>query len=155
MRVFIFLFLSAALLASCQSGNNPNNQEQSPASTAADVSALEEQVMAIHDEAMPRLNEINQITARLREIKSDLKETPEGKIESPEGLDQISEALKLAEQGMWDWMKSYNDGKNASSPAQLAAFLENELIKVTKVRDDINSSIERAQTWLSENAPAQ
>ena len=87
-----------------------------------DIKAYEDSLLAVHDEVMPRMKEIQDLSTELRKIKAGLKENEMGKIESPEGLDATLESLKLADQGMWDWMKSYSDTKKTLKEDQLMPF---------------------------------
>ena len=146
-----FLFAPTLLLPGCK----PGGPAAGEACSTSDTTALEAQVMAIHDLAMPRLNEINNITAQLRRIKEATPEDATGKIVLPDGFEPVFDALKMADQGMWDWMKEYNDGKAAAKPENLAAFYQDQLLKVSKVNNDIDKAITDAQTWLKANAPTQ
>jgi hypothetical protein len=147
MRVLPFLILALSILSSCKpaaTGETSSSESGNP-----ELKALEDQVMAIHDEVMPKMKDINDIMVQLREIKAAVKETPEGKLESPDGMEQVMGSLKLAEQGMWDWMKSYSDTKATLKEDELKSFYEKELEKVNKVKSDMLGSIEKAQAWLA------
>ena len=74
-----------------------------------------------------------------------------GKIESPEGLDATLESLKLADQGMWDWMKNYHDGRDSVPNDQLMPYLENQMGQVQNVKKQIEESIAKAEAWLKEH----
>jgi hypothetical protein len=149
MRVIYFFFFSITLLLGCK----PASNSDSTSTDNLDANAIEAQVLAIHDEVMPKLSDINTLSGQLRDIRSNLKETPEGKIVAPEGLDPAIEALKLAEQGMFDWMKSYSDTKPTLTPDQLKPYLQNQLEIIKNVKENVLSSIQRAQTWLAANPP--
>ena len=153
MRILIPFLAVAFLLFACKPGGGPAS---STGGGNADTTALEQQVMALHDAAMPRLAEITDLLAQLRTIRETAPEDPEtGKKVIPDGLDPVFEALKLADQGMWDWMKAYGEGKAATPPAGRAEFYTNELPKVTKMKDDIDKAIAAAEAWLTANAPAK
>lgn len=147
MRVLSSMLFASILLLSCKP--SASNSDTSTDGTNNDLKALEDQVMAIHDEVMPKMADITKLTAELRAIKGTIKENPDGKMESPEGLEEVMSALKLAEQGMWDWMKAYSDTKPTLKDDQLKSFYDNQLETVTKVKQDMLGSIEKAQTWLA------
>jgi hypothetical protein len=154
MRILFPLLAAAALLFACKPGSGPSGGHRSGGSS--DTTALEQQVMAIHDAAMPRLAEITDLLAQLRQIRETSPEDPEaGMKRIPEGLEQVFEALKLADQGMWDWMKAYGEGRAATPPSGRAEIYTNELPKVTKMKDDIDKAIAAAEAWLTANAPAK
>ena len=146
MSIRIFAFLISLLLFACKSGSNADNQAIVPAD---DLQTLEAQVLAIHDEIMPKMTDINTINAQLRAYKKNLQETQEGKIVAPEGLEEAIGSLKLAEQGMWDWMKQYNDVKSTLKEDQLKSFYTEQLGLVTKVKTDMLSAMEKAQAWIA------
>jgi hypothetical protein len=114
------------------------------------LKTLEHQVMAVHDEVMPKMADITKLTAQLRAVKNSIKENQDGKMVSPDGLDELMGSLKLAEQGMWDWMKAYSDTKPTIKEDQLKSFYKSQLETITKVKQDMLGSIERAQTWLAD-----
>ena len=145
--MYTALFLISAM-ACKQTATDQSSTEQIPVDNLA---AIEAQVMAIHDEVMPKMQDITKMLATLRSYKEDAKETPEGKIVYPHGLDNVMGDLKLAEQGMWDWMKAYSDTKAKLPPDQLESFYKKELESVTKVKNDMLSSLEKGRAWLNEN----
>lgn len=151
MRYWIFLFYTVGLVTACTSGNGTAGE--SAGVSSSDTTALEKQVMAIHDEVMPRLNEINHLSAQLRRIRERLPEAETGKKAVPEGMEQVVEALKLADQSMWDWMKAYNDGKAATPAGNLADFYRSQLDQVNIVKEKIDSAIANAQAWIKANSP--
>lgn len=151
MRVLFLIGLTIGLLASCKKGTPTDTTTSNPG--VENAQTLEVQVVAIHDEAMPRMNEISHLLKQLRNIKSAVKETPEGKKVPPEGLDKTMESLKLAEQGMMDWMNYYHRTKPTIAPDQLDNFMKKQIEEVTKVKKDIDTSIADAQAWIAANTP--
>lgn len=147
MRVVLLLFFAFSLLFSCKP--NVATEQGATEEIPADIQALENQVMAVHDEVMPKMKNINDLSSQLRAIRASLKESETGKVESPAGLDEVQSALKLAEQGMWDWMKSFSDTKATLQVDQLKPFYEKELEKINKVKRDMLDAIEKATAWLA------
>ena len=147
MRVLPLIIFAACLFLSCKPG--VSSEQQTSGGNAQDLQALEAQVMAVHDEVMPKMKDINDLSAKLRAIKSSLKENEVGKRESPEGLEEIQSALKMADQAMWDWMKSYSDTKATLTEDQFKPFYEKELEKINKIKQDMLGAIEKAQLWLA------
>jgi len=147
MRVLTSILFASLLLLSCKPSTDAGNT--SSEGSANDLKALEDQVMAIHDEVMPKMADITKLTAELRAIKSTIKENPDGKIVSPDGLEELMGSLKLAEQGMWDWMKAYSDTKPTIKEDQMKSFYESQLETINKIKQDMLGSIEKAQTWLA------
>ena len=142
--VFLLLWLIVAV------GCNPKSSSTAETDTHGDdMAALEAQVLAVHDEVMPRMSEINKLSSQLRKIQESLGETAEGKPATIEGLDETLQALRNGEQSMMDWMKNYGEGKDKVSPEGLKEFYLSELEKIKKVKDDMLSSIDAANAWLA------
>lgn len=148
MRVLSSILFASLLLWSCKPSTDGGNT--STEGTANDLKVLEDQVMAVHDEVMPKMADITKLIAELRAVKATIKENPEGKLVSPDGLEELMGSLKLAEQGMWDWMKAYSDAKPTIKEDQLKSFYQSQLETITKVKQDMLGSIEKAQTWLAD-----
>lgn len=147
MKLFTFLLVLSLGFFACKPGGNAENVSAAP--TSDDPAVLEAQVLAVHDEIMPKMSEITDLNAKLRDFKKSIPEDASGKIESPAGLEEAIGSLKLAEQGMWDWMKQYNDAKATVQPDQLTSFYRHQLELVSKVKTDMLSAIEKAQTWVA------
>lgn len=110
---------------------------------------LEEEILRVHDEVMPKMSDINRLSNQLREIKKNAGQTPDGQPITIEGLDETLKELRTAEQGMSDWMKNYGDTKANLKDENLKDFYEKELKKIRIVRDNMLSSIEKANAWLA------
>lgn len=145
MRILFLPFLTLLVLFSCKPA-------EKPAETSNDTKAVEDQLMALHDEVMPKLTNMQTLSADLRKIKSAIPENSEGKIVSPDGLDQNIEGLRLAEQGMWDWMKQYHDQRDSIPADQLKPFLDHQMELMKSVENGVNTSIANAEAWLKANS---
>jgi hypothetical protein len=107
-------------------------------------------VMAIHDEVMPKMGTIGKLVSQLDEkITNDA---------SSEDYVAAREDLKAAHKAMMDWMKGFGDrfdgdeilnGKALTEEKQ--KWLDEEEDKVKALRDQINSSIKKAEALLKEN----
>jgi len=105
------------------------------------------EVVAVHDEVMPKMSEIGKLVAKLRPI-ADSTET---------GLPYLTamKDLQDAHALMMDWMKGFGDrfdyeeimeGKPLDS--QKEAWLLEEEVKVNAMREQVNQSIVNAQELL-------
>ncbi|MEM9142407.1 MAG: hypothetical protein AAGA86_05420 [Bacteroidota bacterium] len=108
------------------------------------------EVMAIHDDVMPKMGTIGRLVAELKP-----------KVDSTETGVQYGAAMKdlqAAHQGMMDWMKGFGDrfdpdeilnGKALTD--QKKAWLDEEEEKVRLMRDHINTSITNAKRLLGKS----
>ena len=106
-----------------------------------------QQVMAVHDEVMPKMSSISKLISQL-DAKIQAGDSTETYIKA-------SQDLKDANKAMFDWMKGFSDrfdreeimnGKALSAEKQ--KFLDEEEAKVKALRDQMNSSISNAEEIL-------
>jgi hypothetical protein len=108
-----------------------------------------QQVMAIHDEVMPKMGKLGKLVG---ELKSKVDTTETGR-----QYESAMKDLQAANTNMMDWMMAFGnrfdseeilDGKELSEEKQ--GWLNEEEAKVKALREQINSSIEKAETLLKE-----
>ena len=122
--------------------------KEEPKNTQAGASSSKmEEVMAIHDEVMPKMSTIGKLVA---ELKPKADTTAQG-LPYKEAMTDLQDAHK----SMMDWMKGFGDrfdsdeilnGKELS-PEKKVWLLEEE-VKVKALREQINGSIENAEKLL-------
>ena len=139
MKNYFMIGLMAFLfLAAC--GNELDKQ----------VNALRAEVIAVHDEVMPKMTEIsklqNEVSERIASMKGDSTELDMAKVKSAK---QVHEALVVAEQAMNDWMVGFHevDMQKVDAKTMLDA-LKGEQTKVNDVKEKMLSSIAEAQAFL-------
>jgi DNA repair exonuclease SbcCD ATPase subunit len=105
--------------------------------------ALEQEIMKIHDEVMPKMDEIY----RLKEdLKSKLATAPALAEEKKKELENTVAELDSASDSMMDWMHKYSPIPDSVEGAEKAReYLENEMEKIRKVKEDMLEAIEKAK----------
>lgn len=140
------LLLGGLLLApACQ------NKEQTQ------ISALEKDVMTIHDAVMPKMSELVALESTLRthiaQTDSLLSLRP-GDTTLQQTLEHsrfLSYQLRKADAGMMHWMRHYRGDSLKKLPPSLAIrALTEEKIKIEQVSDDMLKSIEETQNFLKQ-----
>jgi len=136
MKKYLFSFLVVCLiLTSCK-------EEKS-----ADSSQMK-QVMAIHDEVMPKMGTIGKMVGELSELEND-------STVNVKSYQEARKDLQDAHKSMMDWMKGFGDrfdpdeilnGKELTKEKQ--KWLDQEEEKVNALKDQINQSIENAEKLL-------
>lgn len=106
-----------------------------------------EQVMDIHNEVMPKMGTLGKLVGQLKPMADSLgAESIEAK---------AMKDLQQANKSMMDWMQGFGNrfdydetmnGKELSEEKE--QWLKEEEVKVKKVKEDINSSIQRAEEIL-------
>ncbi|MFS4468772.1 hypothetical protein [Maribacter sp. 2210JD10-5] len=107
-----------------------------------------EQVMAIHDEVMPKMGKVGKLVGKLKPMADSLG------LESPQGKAMLD--LQNANKAMMDWMHGFGDrfdseeileGKELTEEKK--KWLNEEEEKVQRVKEKINSSIAQAEALLA------
>lgn len=106
-----------------------------------------QEVMAIHDEVMPKMSKVSKLVGKLKPMADSLG------IESPQG--KAMKDLQEANMTMMDWMQDFGDrfdsdeimdGKELSEEKK--KWLDEEETKIKEVKEKINSSIANAESLL-------
>jgi hypothetical protein len=121
----IFLFIS---LSACD--KKADNQK-----------VMIDEVMAIHDEVMPKMDEI-------MALKSSLDSASKVSPDSVKAR-ELSTALETADNEMMDWMEEYNpDLMKGKSNEEITKYYADEKAKITTVKTLTDKSIEEAKAFL-------
>lgn len=107
------------------------------------------EVMAIHDEVMPKMGTIGKLVAELKPM-ADTSQTDSAYIKAVTDL-------QAAHKSMMDWMKGFGErfdseeilkGKPLTPEKQ--KWLEEEEVKVKAMRDQVNQSIKNAEQLIAQ-----
>lgn len=122
------LLLLPILLLAC----SPSNQE------------LYEQVMAVHDEVMPKMDELYKLKRELKQLQADST----GSISDAQREDLEKAVLQIdsASEGMMVWMREFDPPKEIAE-ADLKKYLLEQMEKVKKVREDMLNAIKGANEF--------
>ena len=123
------------------------------------VKTAEAEVFKIHDEVMPRIDDVmklrKQLSQRIAATDSTLaggKNTPSESLRTDEDKEQalrLNRRLAQADSLMMDWMSNYKGDTLAMlKPEQAIQYLEAEKQKITDVQQKITSSIADAKQFL-------
>jgi len=93
-------------------------------------------VMGIHDEIMPKMQDIFNIKTALEDKISDTEV-------KNDSLALIIDELGQAEAGMMNWMRSFRPDKTVGHDS-LMQYYRSEKKKIEKVKDEMEISIEKA-----------
>jgi hypothetical protein len=137
------LFISLAILASCaKTGKQEDHHHDGGNSDENPNQALYDQVMDIHDEVMPRSEDIYQLKKALQE---KIASTPDLIAEKKQELELAIAQLDSADQSMMDWMHHFHPLPDSADQEKARAYLESEMESIKKVRELTNESIEKAK----------
>ena len=108
---------------------------------------LYNQVMAIHDEVMPKMDDLYKMKTAINE---KLKEASDLSAEEREKLGELSSQLDEAGKSMMDWMHQFKPD-DIQDEEQARAYLEDEMEKIKKVKQEVLEALEKARTEASPN----
>jgi hypothetical protein len=142
LRLLIMGFAVACIANACKPATEENHQSQ--------VIALEKEVLAIHDEVMPRMSEIE-------ELKTTLEaELMNSSLDSSyiRAVQESIAALEAGDSLMWDWMHNFSKPENVSEDSMMT-FMTNEKEKISNVSVSMKNAISSAQGLLKKLGHAQ
>ncbi|WP_159090948.1 hypothetical protein [Aquimarina aquimarini] len=140
-------FLYSALLALliCVSCNQLSKEEQ-------EFDVLMQKVIDVHDEVMPKMGEMSSL---IKDLESKIDTTAQG-----QSYAKAQKDVKDAYDFMMTWMSDFSDQfpheeeSSKTDPEKLSSqmkLLKEEEVKVTKLKEQINSSIENAKQLLQKS----
>ena len=138
------LILFLVVLAAC---GKPSNQGDAEGNDNPNQ-ALYDQVMNLHDEAMPKMEDIYKIKSQLQE---KIANSPDLVKERKEALEHIILVLDSANNAMMGWMHQFNPLPDSTDEEQARAYLESEIEKIKEVNQTMINALEQAKEEASKN----
>ena len=125
--------------------------DKTPSKETLQFNSTFKEVMAVHDEVMPKMNEMGKLST---ELKAKVDTTAAGQIYQ-KALDSLGNAHK----SMMKWMEDFSNkfphsddrlkGKSTEQILSAIEELKEEKTKVDAVRNALNGSISNAKTVLT------
>ena len=100
---------------------------------------LYDQVMDIHDEVMPKMEDLHRAKKLL---KDSVAKTPEMPIERKTEIEQTILLLDSAQDSMMEWMRGFVPPEPTDKEAY-EKYMEAELVKVRKMRETVLSALQK------------
>lgn len=127
------LSLLTIILMGCGGPSQEGQQSASDADSSDPNQVLYDQVMDIHDEVMPKTEDLHNLKQKLQE---QIAATPGMVVEEREKLEQRIARLDSVNQMMMDWMHYFNLPDSLSAEAK-REYLESQMEKIKQVREAI------------------
>ena len=131
-----FLVLIVLFLSSCAGGGNQK-----------DLKAMRAEVMAVHDEVMPKMGELRKVEKSLRQL-ADEKVMADSTTDVS-AIRNAADAIAAANESMMVWMRAYNPNFEGTND-EVAAYIEGQQKSVDQVKKDMLSSLEAGKALLAE-----
>lgn len=136
---FAIVFLIVA--GACQQKSGEHHHDSNEEIQGSPNHALYDEVMAVHDEVMPRMDDLYK---RKTALKKQLDTSGLSEGEKNEINEKIAR-IDAASEGMMVWMRQFNPLPDSAGQDKATGYLESELIKVKKVREDILKALESTE----------
>ena len=112
-----------------------------------EVSKFIDEVIAVHDEVMPKMGELRSyqksLSAKAEELRSTASDTT-----SLRDLKQAANACEVAYEGMFVWMRQFDSKLEGLEEEESLTYLRDQLVKVTQVNRDIKKALDDAERLL-------
>jgi len=136
---------SAFILMALMSCGNASDQESNEQNRAvAALRALENEVIDVHDEVMPKMAELNNTRVKLLKHYGDEKLSSDKRSDLSSAIMHLEEADSL----MWDWMHNFDRPDYEKNLDSVKIYLENEKITVTIMKDQFLASMKEGEALL-------
>lgn len=125
----VSLILIAVITLSCES------KEQ-------EVEKLKSETIAIHDEVMPKMDDIMKLKKSLKNKQDSANESEQ------ENIQNLIIALEESDKAMMNWMRNYDPRMDDMSDEEKIEYLKNQKSSISEVSDKMKQSIGEAEEYL-------
>lgn len=142
---YIIIVIALFVFACNDAGNNNGATAQK-----STEDSLYKAVMEGHDIGMAKMSKLKRALSQVKQSLDSLVKLPADKLdkEYQQSLIDLQEDLNYAEYGMNTWMEEFVLDSAKDNPDVRIKYLQSEKDKVTKVRDNILSGLQRADSLL-------
>ena len=109
---------------------------------------LREEVISVHDEVMPKMGQLKSLEKTALQMIEELSVSPEPNQEKIDSLKALAAELDQAYEGMFVWMRQYEVEDGEKTPEEVKAYLEEQMVKVSKVNEDIKNVLKKADSLI-------
>ena len=129
--VYLFGLILLGMTTSCQSDK-------------AKEEKLATEVLALHDEVMPKMQDIMKMKKELNKVKNGL----DSNSVEIKNIHQMLSALEKADKDMMDWMHAYNGGQGLYTHEEIMGYLQKEKEKMQQIKDETWKALDDAHIYL-------
>lgn len=131
------LFVALILITGCSGGSKDKKEKE-----------MQEEVMAIHDEIMPKMSRLEQLSQKLDSVKKSMSKKGKASASKIEKIEEQKEALSEAHKSMMKWMRNYEKPSDTMAHEDVMEYLEEEKKKIQDVKNKFTTSIQQAEETL-------
>ncbi len=142
MKKLLYILALIALVSCGKSGEHQHDAATDTAQTDNPNKVLLDQIMDIHDEVMPKMQDLYNLKQSLQEKAGVAGISAEEK----KSLESMMATLDSANSAMMDWMHNFQPLPDSADQEKAREYLESEMERVMKVRELTNETIEKAKS---------
>jgi hypothetical protein len=147
-----FFILLVIAVVSCNNQGNDHGDHNKEPKTKAD--SLMTDVMDGHNVGMAKMGKLTRAEQTTQRILDSISKLPAKARQAAEPLkvklDSLQKDLQYAEFAMNKWMEEFNMDSAINDAKQRVNYLAEEKLKVTKVKEAILNSLQKADTLLTQ-----
>ena len=154
-KVFIpFVFILAISFVSCNDSktSRPGHEQNKEPKTQTD--SLMKEVMDGHDIGMAKMGKLIRVEQTTRRLLDSIEKLPAKARQAAKPLkirlDSLQKDLSYAEFAMNKWMEEFNMDSALNNVQERIDYLGSEKLKVSKVKEAIVSSLQKADSILKQ-----
>ncbi len=144
-NTFLLLFFAVFFVIACNNGAKQQEAQEKVWS----------ELMAVHDEVMPKMGEVNRLAQELAAKAAALDST---QMDSKNALLAGVQALEQADEAMMTWMSEVQNPDKMKEAGktheEIMAYLSGEKGKIEKVKEAILSSLQQGEALLKQAGTA-
>jgi len=107
-----------------------------------DNQALYDEVMKVHDEVMPKMDDIYKLK---QELKKQMADSAALAVEKRKMIEGNIMRLDSASENMMVWMRNFNPIPDSLGEEKARAYLEDQKEKIKKVKEEMLEAIDEAK----------
>lgn len=112
-----------------------------PTKDKVDIPALKAEVIAIHDEVMPKMGELRSVSKAL--TQAAIADTTKAE------WAMVAEEISDANASMMTWMRGFEPNFEGTEE-EIVAYLQDQKQKVEQVKESMNSSLAKGKSLLEQ-----
>ncbi|MEB2778226.1 hypothetical protein SYJ56_23145 [Algoriphagus sp. D3-2-R+10] len=136
-RTIPYLIFTSFLLINACSSKGPSENEK-----------LREEVIAVHDEVMPKMGKLKSLERRALEKVEELERVNPVDSSKVEEYKALAYDLNHAHDSMFEWMHQYEPKDGDQSPEELKKYLDNQMVLVSAVNVEMKEALAKAEALL-------
>lgn len=157
IKKIILPILAISLISACNNAGKEDHSNHDATgekkdTTLSPAEVLYEDVMAGHDEVMPKMGKVRGAQARAKAMLDSIAKLPakaqDAAVGLKKNLETLINELNYADFAMDKWMTEFNMDSAVNNVQERIKYLESEKGKVTKVKEAVLSGLAKADSLL-------